>query len=109
MKNFNLEVQKLLWFTDPGHSWLRVPLKMFHEYNAKASSYSYVKNTFIYLEEDCDAGWFLKNFCNFLNVDKAKLCIIQEVYTNNNSPIRKYKHWSGIGWSMGEYMEHSKN
>jgi hypothetical protein len=47
----------LTYFADPGHSWLRVPIRLVKELGLyqKISSYSYREGSWAYLEEDCDA------------------------------------------------------
>jgi len=49
------------WIEDPGHAWLRAPIKEVRESKAEISSYSYISEEtgLAYLEEDCDAGAFL--------------------------------------------------
>jgi hypothetical protein len=50
--------------TDPGHGWLEVPVADAEKYcdPRELSSYSYASKNLkvLYLEEDCDAGTFLK-------------------------------------------------
>ena len=50
----------LVFFHDPGHGWLRVPLHALDELNVQGdiSPYSYMDSGFAYLEEDCDCGVF---------------------------------------------------
>ena len=45
---------------DPGHGWLRVPMKLLEDWDIDIliSEYSYRTREFAYLEEDCDAGIF---------------------------------------------------
>jgi len=44
------------FFTDPGHGWLRVQLDELDGF--EPSAYSYLDDTYAYLEEDCDVlGW----------------------------------------------------
>lgn len=53
---------KLTVYITPGHGYLRVPKSKFLEVGAdptKISSYSGHDETTLYLEEDCDAGYFL--------------------------------------------------
>lgn len=51
-----------IFFNDPGHGWLQVRKAELVELGIadKISSYSYMNATFAYLEEDCDAGVFLR-------------------------------------------------
>jgi hypothetical protein len=48
------------WFVDPGHGWLRVPLVSCE--GLRFSEYSYIDRAggWLYLEEDCDAGVWLR-------------------------------------------------
>lgn len=48
------------WIIDPGHGWLRVPLVSAE--GLAVSEYSYVDRSggWLYLEEDCDAGVWLR-------------------------------------------------
>ena len=48
----------LHFYEDPGHGWLKVPVKLLEELQLvdKISHYSYLLGQHAYLEEDCDAG-----------------------------------------------------
>ena len=51
-------MQKTFEFiSDPGHGWVKVPIVLLCQLGiaGKVSSYSYWRNGFAYLEEDCDA------------------------------------------------------
>lgn len=50
------------WHVDSGHGWLQVPWEDIIKLGIadKISSYSYMAGLFVYLEEDCDAGIYLK-------------------------------------------------
>jgi len=50
------------YITDAGHGWLEVPHFMIEKLGIrdKVSSYSFYNANNIYLEEDCDAGVFIK-------------------------------------------------
>ena len=53
----------LTWYFDPGHAWLQVPRETLREFGLKASDFSefsYADWHHLYLEEDCDAGKFLR-------------------------------------------------
>ena len=53
---------KFKFIVDPGHAWLRVPHEVITEVGMLAhafSGYSYIDGTYMYLEEDCDAGLFV--------------------------------------------------
>lgn len=48
--------------SDPGHGWIKVPKKLLVGLGIadKITPYSYMRGDFAYLEEDCDAGTFMK-------------------------------------------------
>ena len=50
--------------SDPGHGWLEVPRKMLTELgiDGEITGYSYQRGGLAYLEEDCDAGTFIKAY-----------------------------------------------
>ena len=51
---------KLVYYSDPGHGWVRVPRRLILELGIEneISSFSYMNSKFIYLEEDSDASIF---------------------------------------------------
>ena len=49
----------LLFISDPGHGWLRVPLNDVRESGIEVSKYSYMDDTYAYLEEDRDATLYV--------------------------------------------------
>lgn len=53
---------ELFFISDPGHGWLRVPMKLLEDWNIDIliSEYSYRTKAFAFLEEDCDAEIFIK-------------------------------------------------
>lgn len=73
----NVGVGGVCWIIDPGHGWLRVPLVSAE--GLPISTYSYVdgRGGWLYLEEDCDAGVWLRAHgeradrfpVNYLDVD----------------------------------------
>lgn len=50
------------YHTDPGHGWLKVPMKEIEELGLKISEFSYQDGDFGYLEEDLDAGTFMRAY-----------------------------------------------
>lgn len=48
----------LHFYEDPGHGWLKAPIKLLEELQIvdQISPYSYLLGQHAYLEEDCDAG-----------------------------------------------------
>ena len=55
---------KLNWYADPGHAWLRVEASELITLGIadKVSRYSYMGRNcqYAYLEEDCDAGLYIR-------------------------------------------------
>ena len=77
--------------SDPGHAWLAVKLSEIEMLGIQAeiSTYSYVKGKTAYLEEDCDAGKFIKAMR-----DKGIEVEIKEGACRERSPIRYFKPYS---------------
>ena len=53
----------LTWHFDPGHAWLQVHRETLADFSLSArdfTAYSYADSHYLYLEEDCDAGKFLR-------------------------------------------------
>lgn len=78
---------KLHFFHDPGHGWLKVPIKLLKKLGIEndISSYSYIRSEYAYLEEDTDVSLF------YTTMKKAnKPFDIIESHTNNQSKIRNY-------------------
>jgi hypothetical protein len=78
---------KFNFYTDPGHAWIKVPLKLLEELDIanKITNYSYIRKEYAYLEEDCDLQTFHKA------MEKAKkIVILKEFHTNRESKIRNY-------------------
>ena len=53
---------KFPFYMDPGHGWLKVPMRLLKELGIepRITAYSYRRGDFAYLEEDCDATTFVK-------------------------------------------------
>ena len=75
------------YYQDPAHGWIEVPLATVDDLGIadQVSSYSYRHAGFAYLEEDCDAGAFLRAYRGRYGVDPA----IREVH-QDHTPIRRY-------------------
>jgi general stress protein 26 len=94
-KNVTLNSKALTFYSDPGHSWLRINKGhlMVLGIENKISSYSYMKDDNAYLEEDCDAplirqallkkGFDSETLKQFFNS-------IKDITTNDYSAIRSY-------------------
>lgn len=77
----------LHFYEDPGHGWLRAPVKLLEKLQIvdQISHYSYLLGQHAYLEEDCDAGKLieaLKQDCQIYKVVKH--------YCQKESAIRHY-------------------
>lgn len=75
------------FISDSGHGWIECPQSLLSVLNIskEVSSYSYKKDGFVYLEEDCDAGILLKKL-----KEKNILFELQTHYVNGESEIRSY-------------------
>ena len=72
-----------VWFTDPGHAWLRVNIETLADFGLKPEDFSVFSRTdglYIYLEEDCDAGIFMRAVG-----DKAELIFSERECTDKFS------------------------
>ena len=76
-----------MWFSDPGHSWLQVPLVT--TTNLDISSYSYRDAHHAYLEEDRDAGLWLAA----RGYTRATAPHYPESHTDEDSSIRDKKRF----------------
>ena len=89
------ETQNLIFYSDPGHAWLKVSKWDLKELDIadKISRYSYMNGNNAYLEEDCDAGIYLNALKNIgLNYN-----IEEKVSHNLESVIRSYNSYQFIG------------
>jgi len=79
----------LMWITDSGHGWLKVPLSKVKELGIadKISACSYMDRTYAYLEEDCDAHLFLEA----AQIEPNDIKVIMHF---ENAPIRNYARFS---------------
>jgi hypothetical protein len=77
--------------SDSGHGWFKVSLEDFRiaQVANEISSYSYVDDKYIYLEEDCDFDVF------HLACDRIGLKInwMPDVYHVGDSPIRQMRRY----------------
>ncbi len=78
---------KLRFYSDPGHGWLAVKRQTLIDLGIadKISGYSYQRGDTVYLEEDSDAGLFVAN---------AGGIEVEEIYHNQDSPIRSYERYA---------------
>jgi hypothetical protein len=82
-------------YCDPGHGWVKVPRKMLATLGIadKITTYSYERDDFVYLEEDCDAGTFVNAYEAHYGVSPQW----REHYADKSSRIRNYYHYSKRG------------
>jgi hypothetical protein len=85
---------KRKYHTDPGHGWLEVKYSELKDLGIadKISSYSYIKDDAVYLEEDCDAAVYL-------DAIKSKGNEIEFIELNepvNYHKIRNYKSYNMV-------------
>lgn len=78
------------FFGDTGHGWLQVPHSFIWELGLqdRISIYSYVDETYAYLEEDCDYATL-----RVVMAEKGLTLILKEVLTNSESPIRRKRSY----------------
>lgn len=79
------------FYSDPGHGWLAVKRDLLIELGIfeKITTYSYQKGQTVYLEEDLDAGTFIKALR-----DRGIEPKFKEVSHDYYSPIRSYDSFS---------------
>lgn len=84
------EKRVVKWLQDPGHGWLSVRLCDLIRLgiHGQVSHFSYIKGTRVYLEEDSDAGLYLK-------AAKAAgwTLEIKESHSNSWSFVRRMPHF----------------
>lgn len=102
----NQNVNTYKFHTDPGHGWLEVPFAMVYLLGIgdKLSSYSYMRDcqTF-YLEEDCDAGRFIRAYEAKFG---AKPNMVEGTYVNGHSFVRNLTRydWATVLIKTAERM-----
>ena len=78
----------LNYYQDPGHGWVRVSMGLLHGLKIahEISPFSYRRNDYAYLEEDCDLSRLLTA------AQAAGIEIkLKQFHTNKNSKIRGYR------------------
>jgi len=78
---------KFQFFSDPGHGWLKVQKSLIKKLGIqnKISTYSYMRDDNIYLEEDSDLTKFIKSMKEI-----GKTVEFRKNHTNRTSKIRNY-------------------
>jgi len=79
-----------VFHADPAHAWLAVKRTELERLGilGEVSSCSYQKGGTVYLEEDCDAGLFIR-----AKKEKNEPYPTRESF-QENSPVRSYAHFS---------------
>jgi len=77
------------YIQDPGHGWIKTPIKLLVELGIhnEISHYSYYRDGFAYLEEDCDLARFFSAFNARFGVDPK---LRSRVAREKRSKIRSY-------------------
>lgn len=77
------------WICDPGHAWLKVPIKSLfkHDIADKITIFSYLRGEYAYLEEDQDARIYL-------DMVKKNARDIKATHTNKYSKVRGYHSYT---------------
>ena len=86
------------WMVDPGHGWLQVPRQMALEMKLAATTYSYVDEKHIYLEEDCDAASFFNYLEKAFGREPVRSALIQKNVAEkyyDDCFIRELPRWCG--------------
>lgn len=84
-----MKTEKFSVFSDPGHSWVKVPILLLRELNIvdKITPYSYMYGQFAYLEEDMD--WH--TWVTAMAEKKPNVQLKYDTkHTNNSSRVRSY-------------------
>ena len=78
------------FYSDPQHAWLKVARKKVESLGiaARISSCSFQRGDWVYLEEDCDAGIFIKAW-----KDSGKTVTFREHSSNKSSRLRNYDRY----------------
>lgn len=92
-----LENRTFTYYTDPGHGWLRVEwddLEALGMQPTDFSRYSYRDDKAMFLEEDVDAGRFVRVY----EAAFGKRPKVVHRHANNLSSIRR-KRWNVLGFA----------
>lgn len=104
-------MNKFKVYSDPGHGWLRVTPKDVYDIGLTKAhftpfSYRTQDDKFWYLEEDQDAGLFVKVWEKFYN----KKISFAEKYCNGQSSIRKKPSlWTYVMWDRDAWQDRIKD
>lgn len=81
-------IMEFNFYSDPAHGWLAVDKNLLRAYGVhkNISTYSYQSGNTAYLEEDCDAGQFLRE------LDRRGIAWkVNEIPSNGDSFVRGYR------------------
>jgi hypothetical protein len=95
----------LNFYCDPGHGWVKISIDKLKQLGIadQISRYSYMRQNYAYLEEDCDLGTL------YAAADKAGIEIrLKEYHTNKTSKIRSYDNYKNHDTVEG-FMQHLKD
>ncbi len=83
----------IAYYQDAGHGWMKVKREfiVFLGIENSISAFSYQREDYVYLEEDCDAEKLLKAM-----EEKNIKYSLKPYRTNNSSKIRRYECYSKI-------------
>jgi hypothetical protein len=85
---------ELIFLSDPGHGWLRVPIKLLEDWNIDIliTEYSYRTKEFAFLEEDCDASVFIDEAKkrNYKFVTRYTVIKDFDEYLKRNGPAYRF-------------------
>lgn len=87
---------KLKWYSDPGHSWLRISRKNAEELGILESitAFSYESEKYLFLEEDRDAGIAIEALNETLKTrPDLQATFLLESHAKDRSHVRKYDHY----------------
>lgn len=81
---------KAIFYVDPGHGYLRVPMKKLEEFGVKfkISPYSFKSERYAYLEEDLDANTFI----NAVEATGEKVELVVK-YLDHDAGCRRYERF----------------
>jgi len=85
-------VKTFTFYSDEGHGWLKVTRAMIDSLGVAEliSPYSYQKDDFVYLEEDCDAEVFLVAYKRKYGLSPH----FRDIHSGRNRRIRNYEKYS---------------
>ena len=81
---------KITIYSDPGHAWAKISFKKLEQLGIrdKISQYSYERNNYAYIEEDCDLSVLIECL-----QEKNIHFSFKEYHTDKYSKIRGYNRY----------------